>query len=369
MKIVDVTTEAFQWARPVAIRNGLHTYSDVTLIVVNVRTDEGLTGIGFGGGSAPGPKRIELFSDSVENFTPLLIGQDPMNVERLWHEMWVPKLVGRRGLTTRAISALDIALWDLRGKITGQPLHRLLGGFRDRVPAYIAGGYYAEGKGLKELAQEMEENLQRGARAIKMKIGGESMAVDAERVRVVRDTIGPDIKLMVDANCAYRAHEAIRVARLIEPYDVFWFEEPVQPDDYDGHARLAASTIIPIATGENEYTRYGFRDLISHGSASILNADATVLGGITEWMKVAALTQAHHLDIAPHGRQDVHVHLVAAVPNGLIVEYYDSHFDPMWGQVTTETVTIDADGYLAPPDGPGLGVELNYDALNRYRVL
>lgn len=369
MRITDVTTEAFQWARPVAIRNGMHTYSDVVLMVVKISTDEGVTGIGFGGGSAPGPARIELFRHSVELFKPHLLGQDPMNVERLWHAMWVPKLVGRRGLTTRTISSIDIALWDLRGKITGQPLHRLLGGFRDRVPAYIAGGYYEEGKGLPELAREMEENLERGARAIKMKIGGESFAVDAERVRVARETIGPDVKLMVDANCAYRAHEAIRIARLMEPHDIYWFEEPVAPDDYAGHARLAAATSIPIATGENEYTRYGFRDLIEHRSASIFNADATVLGGITEWMKVAALTQAHDLDIAPHGRQDVHVHLVAAVANGLIVEYYDNHFDPMWGEVTTETMRIDADGMLTPPDGPGLGVELNYEALERYRVL
>src|SRR5205823_4159825 len=144
-------------------------------------------------------------------------------------------------------------------------------------------------------------------------VGGESMAVDVERVRVVRETVGPDVKVMVDANCAYRAFEAIQIARKIEPYDVYWFEEPVAADDYDGHARLAASTTIPIATGENEYTRYGFRDLIEHKAAAILNADAQILGGITEFMKVAALAQCYDLSIAPHGSQEVHIHLVSAI--------------------------------------------------------
>src|SRR5690606_35985738 len=134
-----------------------------------------------------------------------------------------------RGLSTRAISSIDIALWDLRGKIMGQPIYKMLGGYRDRVPTYIAGGYYEEGKGLKELAAEMEKNLDRGAKAIKMKIGGESIATDVERVRVVRETVGPDVKVMVDANCAYRIHEAIRSARLMEPFDLFWFEEPLNP--------------------------------------------------------------------------------------------------------------------------------------------
>ncbi len=134
---------------------------------------------------------------------------------------------------------------------------------------------------------------------------------------------------MVDANCAYRAYEAIQIAKRIEEFDIFWFEEPVAPDDYEGHRKVAQATYIPVATGENEYTRYGFRDLIEHQSAAILNADAKILGGVTEFMKVAALAQAHDLDIAPHGSQDIHVHLVAAISNGLIVEYYPEAVDAL----------------------------------------
>jgi D-arabinonate dehydratase len=173
---------------------------------------------------------------------------------------------------------------------------------------------------------------------------------------------------MVDANCAYRYYEAIQLARRIEEYEPFWFEEPVAPDDYEGHRKLAEATTIPIASGENEYTRYGFRDLIAQGSVAILNADAKILGGVTEFMKVAALAQAHDLDIAPHGSQDIHVHLVAAIPNGLILEFYRDTVDPMWGKIYQQTLRLNADGTVSPPDAPGIGVEPNYEVLKPYRV-
>ncbi|MBI2941291.1 MAG: mandelate racemase/muconate lactonizing enzyme family protein [Chloroflexi bacterium] len=361
VKIIDVTTESYRWPRHKPIRNGKHVYTHSGLGLVKVHTDEGVTGIGIGGGD-------RVSAAIVDRLKGELIGEDPINVERLWHRMWVPKLIGRRGLSTRVISAIDIALWDLRGKVMNQPLSRLLGGYRDRVPTYIAGGYYEDGKGLRELAEEMEQNLRLGARAVKMKIGGASIREDVERVRVVRETVGPDVKLMVDANCAYRFYEAIQIARRIEEYDIFWFEEPVAPDDYEGHAQLARATTIPIATGENEYTRYGFRDLIERRCAAILNADAHILGGITEFMKVVALAQAHDLDVAPHGSQEVHVHLVAAIANGLIVEFYRDSVDPMWGRIYTETLQLDKDGYLLAPNRPGLGFAPNDEALAPYRV-
>src|SRR5262245_11277469 len=306
MKIIDMTIESYRWPRHKPITNGKHTYTHSGLGLVKIETDAGLTGIGLGGTDP-------IERATIEHLKPLLIGEDPLNVERLWHQMWVPKLIGRRGLTTRAISAIDIGLWDLRAKVANMPLYKLLGGYRDRVPTYIAGGYYEEGKGLKELAEEMVANVEMGARAVKMKVGALSIREDAERVRVAREAVGPEVKLMVDANCAYRYYEAIQLARRIEEYEPFWFEEPVAPDDYEGHRKLAEVTTIPLASGENEYTRYGFRDLIAQKAVAILNADAKILGGVTEFMKVAALAQSYDLDIAPHGSQDIHVHLVAAI--------------------------------------------------------
>jgi len=361
VKITGITTEEYRWPRHKPISNGLHTYTHSGLDLVKIETDEGITGIGLGGGGLIGKA-------TIAHLTPQLIGEDPIDVERLWHKMWIPKLIGRRGLTTRAISAIDIGLWDIRGKVAGLPLYKLLGSFRDRVPTYIAGGYYEEGKGLKELQQEMYDNIAMGAKAIKMKVGAVSLREDAERVKAVREAIGPDVKLLVDANCAYRYYQAIQFAKRIEEYDIYWFEEPVQPDDYEGHRKLAEATSIPIATGENEYTRYGFRDLIAHNAAAILNADAKVLGGVTEFMKVVALAQANDLDIAPHGSQDIHVHLVAAIANGLILEFYRDSVDPMWGKTYHHTLRLNDDGTVSPPDVPGIGADPNYEALAPHRV-
>jgi L-alanine-DL-glutamate epimerase-like enolase superfamily enzyme len=361
MKITAITMEEYRWPRPRPITNGKHTYTHVNYALVKIATDDGVTGMGLGHGG--GIERA-----TIEYLKPFLIGEDPINVERLWAKMWVPKLIGRRGMTTRAISAIDIGLWDIRAKAAKLPLWKMLGGYRDRVPTYIAGGYYEEGKGLRELQQEMEDNLRLGARAVKIKIGGVPASEDVARVKAVREAIGPDVKLLVDANCAYRAYEAIAIARRIEDFDVFWFEEPVAPDDYDGHRRLAQATSIPIATGENEYTRYGFRDLIRAEAASILNADAKILGGVTEFMKVAALAQAHDLDIAPHGSQDIHIHLVAAIPNGLMLEYYRDSTDPLWAKMYRNTLTLNADGTVTAPDLPGIGVEVNQSVLDEYRI-
>ena len=198
MKITGVRVESYKWPRKRPISNGLHTYTHSGVGFVFIDTDEGVTGIGIGASSGG------VIGAAIEHFTPMLIGEDPIAVERLWHKLWVPKLVGRRGLTTRAISAIDIALWDLRAKVAGMPLYKLLGGFRQRVPTYIAGGYYEDGKGLKELQEELAGHVEAGARAVKMKIGAVPIPEDVARVKAAREAVGPDIKLMIDANCAYR---------------------------------------------------------------------------------------------------------------------------------------------------------------------
>ncbi len=365
LKVTDVKGEIYRWKRLKPIRNGMYVYPNSGLNVVKVETDEGITGIGFAGGLHD---EGSVTLHGINHFKQYVVGKDPFDTERIWDDMWQPKLVGRRGVTTRIISGIDMALWDVKGKATGLPLYKMLGGFTDKVAVYIAGGYYEEGKGLEDLAAEAVDSVSMGVTAIKIKIGGAPINEDVERVRVVREAIGPDVRLMVDANCAYRFYEAIEIARKMEKYDVFWFEEPVNPDDYRGHRAVAEATSIPIATGENEYTRYGFRDLIENRCAAILMPDALIMGGITEFMKVAALAQAHDLPVAPHGMQDVHVHLVAAVSNGLITEYYRGSTDPMWDTMFEETLTVE-DGHLRPPNRPGLGIELNDEALAPHRAL
>ena len=347
MKITNVRLEMFKWPRSVPITNGLYTYAHNLLNIVVIDTDDpDIQGIGLAGGIAATP---EVGASFVEHFKKGLIGNDPLDNEALWHAMWRPKLVGRRGISTRIIAGIDIALWGIKGKL------------------YIAGGYYEEDKGLKELAKEMEDNVKIGARAVKIKIGAVSINEDVEKVRVCREAIGPDVRLMVDANNAYRHYQAIEFARKAEQYDLFWFEEPVEPDDYIGQAEITRATSVPVAAGENEYTRYGFRDMINARAVDILQPDALILGGITEYMKVAALAQAHDLDVAPHGAQEVHIHLVAAIPNGLILEYYRDSVNPMHGKIWEHELTIE-NGYVFAPDRPGLGLVPKWESLKAYKV-
>jgi L-alanine-DL-glutamate epimerase-like enolase superfamily enzyme len=361
MKITRITTSIYKWERPLPITNGLHTYSGVSLTYTKIETDQGVAGVGTGG-SKKG--QIEF----MRQFGQRLVGKDPRMSEALWDYHWSPKQFGRRGFETRALSVLDLALWDIKGKLARMPVYQLLGGYRRKIDTYVAGGYYAEGKGLKELAAEMVSYVERGAKAVKMKIGAVPIADDVARVKAVRAAIGPDIKLMVDANCAYRYYEAIKIARLMEDLDIFWFEEAVQPDDYEGFAKIAAQTTIPLATGENEYTKHGFRDLIQTRAIAILQPDARNMGGVTEFMKVAAMAQAHGLDICPHGDQQCHLHLLAAIPNALFLEYYPKEFDPMHGKVYLETPELNADGTVNVPEAPGMGCDIDEKAMEPFLV-
>ena len=364
MRVTQVDVSLHEAQRSTPIRNGRYTYTASGTVLVRVHTDGGVTGIGWAGGQV-GPDRA--IYEAAKSLSQLAVGLDVFAVEQLWELMFQPKIYGRRGLTTRAMGAIDIAMWDAAGKSVGLPLYKLLGGYRDRVPAYLAGGYYVEGKGLDGLAQEMLDKVAAGARYVKMKIGGAPLSEDIERVRVVREAIGPEINLMVDANNAFSVLEAVRFAKRAEKYEPFWFEEPVHAEDYAGLAQVKRSTVIPIATGENEYTRYGFRDLIASGGADLLQADALVLGGVTEWKHIASLASAYGLPMAPHGSALLHVHLVAAVSNGLIVEHVISEGESRRGMFQTR-LTLDADGMISPPQAPGLGIELNEEYLQAHRV-
>ena len=364
MKITDMRLENYRWPKQAAQSNGKHTYTHEGRNFVFIDTDEGITGVGQIGGTHTADSINKAIFDYYKEF---VIGKDPFNNEQIWDELWEPKISGRRGMTTRVISGIDIALWDIKGKAANQPVYKLLGGYTNRVPVYIAGGYYEDGKGIKELQEEMIAAVNQGSNAVKMKVGAVPINEDIARVKAVREAIGPDIKLMVDANCAYRFYEAIEIAKKMEPYDIFWFEEPIAPDDYKGHQLISQATSVPIATGENEYTRYGFRDLIESRAAAILQPDALIMGGPTEFMKVSAQAQAHDLPIAPHGRQEVHIHLLCAIPNGLILEYYSAETDPIFDKVYEYKLEVD-NGYVSPPELPGFGMEPNLEFLQQYRV-
>lgn len=365
-RIQDITLTTYRWPRQPPISNGRFTYTHSTLCVVEVHTDIGVTGVGVAAdpGIIGGERILEA---TVETLKPLLLYRSALENDDLWNVMWAPKLIGRRGLTTRAISAIDIALWDIRGKLTQQPLWQLLGGSPKELDYYVAGGYYQPGKTTADLITEVQKAVTAGARAVKLKVGRLSLQEDVSRIAAVRGEFGDALRILVDANGAYRFHEAVQLAHRLEPLDIFWLEEPVHADDYNNLARLRTKTIIPIAAGENEYTLYGFRDLITRECVDILNADAQVLGGITEFRKVVALAEAHDVSVAPHGNQDLHAHLISATRSGLILEYYPSEIEVLWHRFHTSEL-IPKKGTVRAGTAPGVGITLDRAQLAEHLV-
>ena len=336
--------------------------------LVRVRTDTGAEGIGFCYG---GHKAGHIVTLAVRDLLrDVVVGRDPHQVEAIWDAMYRESLLhGRRGSVLRAISAVDVALWDAVSAEAGLPLYKHLGGYyEDTVPAYASGGYYADGKGPDELWREMQGYLDMGFRAVKMKVGGGPLVDDVRRVRAARDAVGPQVPLFLDANNAYPdAQRAIGVIRTFEEYEPGWIEEPLMPDDVKGHADIAAQVRTPVATGEIHATRWEFLDLIRQNAATVLQPDAAVCGGITEWRRIAALAAAHNLAVAPHWLAELHVHLVASTPNATWVEYFTDLSIINIGKLFSTHLEVRPGG-LAIPQRPGLGVTLDAAAVRGYSV-
>ena len=326
--------------------------------IVRIGTDQGLEGIGVTYHEVGGEATRALIQ---YNIAPKLIGRDPLENEVLWQEFFhFLRGVGRKGLTFCALSAVDIALWDLKGKILGLPLYRLLGGNNPKVPVYTSGGWTSYSD--DELVEEATGMVGRGYTAIKLKVGvegGRNPNRDLRRIRRVREAIGPDIALMLDANNCWDAATAVHFANNVRECDIYFFEEPVFADDIPGLARFKRGTDIPLASGEHEYTKFGVRDLVLAGAADVVQVDITRVGGYTEALKVAAITQAWNLKFAPHAMEHMHLHIVSAVPNALFLERLIL-FEEITGCIYRNP-PMPAGGYMQIPDLPGLGLELDMD--------
>ena len=330
---------------------------------VHIVTDEGIEGLGMSTAS----QAVRAVID--HDLKPILEGADPLNIEGLWQDMfWRVRGIGRKGVAFQAISAVDIALWDLKAKIVGLPLYKLLGPCRESIPIYGSGGWtsYSEA----ELVEEQLGYVERGMTRVKMKVGkdfGSSTDEDLQRLRAVRKAVGDEVEIYIDANNGYTAKQAIILARKFEESNVGWFEEPVLADDIDGLARVAASIDIPVATGEHEYTKYGFKDLLSRGAADIVQPDVGRVGGVTEWMKVAVIADAFNLPVASHGYQLVHLHMACATPNMMVVECLGTV--EASDLILYKDFPVPAGSEWSPdPDKPGLGLELDPAAVEKYGV-
>ena len=344
-----------------AIRNREYT-------LVRIKNSSGQTGIGFCyGGSKAGHLSTLAVRDLLRES---VTGREPQEMDAIWDKMFQDSLLhGRRGSVLRAISAIDIALWDLLGKEKGLPLYSLLGSDKkETVPAYASGGYYLNGKTNEDLADEIKGYVDKGFKAVKIKIGMLSAKEETLRIKACHQAIGPNVPLFLDANNAWPdAATAIEAIRMFEEYEPGWVEEPVMPVDLETSAAIASSTRIPIATGEIEATRWGFQEIIRRKSASILQPDAAVCGGITEWRKIAALADAQKIPVTPHWFADLHIHLVAATSNASWVEFFPDTTIFNFMHLLKKSVEAH-DGELLLPQEPGLGIEFNEGIIERFSI-
>lgn len=349
-------------------------YTTRTTMVVEIETDVGLVGWG----ECYGPAMIN--AAVVESLSTLLIGQDPMRGEWIWREIYSRyRDHGQKGSIIQGLSGIDIALWDLKGKFLGQPIHRLMGGpLRSEVRAYATGLYRRdEGRPDLYLAEEAAGYASEGFNAVKLKVGF-GVAEDARVTKAIRDAIGPTVGLLIDANHAYDAVSAIQLGRKIEALDIGWFEEPVPPEDVAGHRQVREALTIPIASGECEFTRFGFRDLITTRAVDIVQPDTCSSGGLSECKKIADFAETYNLRYAPHVWGSgialaAALQLLAVIPS--FTPQSLNPVEPMLELDRTEHPIRQAlllapiehrNGIVQVPDGPGLGIEIDRTVLKRF---
>ena len=351
-------------------------YDSRTAMVVEIETDAGL----IGWGECYGPARMT--AAVVQSVAPWLIGEDPLRTDYLWQMIYARlRDHGQKGVVIEGLSGIDIALWDIKGKHFGVPAHRLMGGpIRNEVQAYATGLYRRKsGDPLRYLAEEAAGYVAEGFKAVKLKVGF-GVEEDAAVTRAVREAIGPDVALMVDANHAYDAVAAIRLGRMIEPYDIGWFEEPVPPEDVAGYRAVKAALSIPVAGGECEFTRFGFRDLLVSRAIDIIQPDTCAAGGLSECKKIADMAEAFGVRYNPHVWGTgiaiaASLQLLAVLPPHTPVSLapiqpmleFDRTEHPIRQSLLVQPIEHSG-GIVRVPDGPGLGIEVDRDALARFTV-
>jgi len=368
MKITNVTT---RWVRvPLTQPVGwsIKTINWREHLFVEVESDEGHVGIGCCLQDVSG-KMAKAAMDEL--LVPMLLGRDPRDIEALWSDMYYLTVRnGRRGNMAHAISAIDIALWDHQGKLANMPLYKLLGGYRNEIPAYASGGYYYPGEELfPKLREELQSYVDRGYTAAKVRVGALDAATDAKRVELAREVLGPDGKLLLDATQGYRdVNAALDLCRRVEDLDIFFLEEPLPMDMIEAYRRLSDKTSIPLATGENGATRWEFNEFVKQGSLDYLQPDVTSCGGVSEWRKIANIAGANGVSLAPHYHWDFHTQLAAATPEVTILEKFEGTNVKVLDLLMDNPLELSDNGTLSPSDGPGIGVVWNADALEKFTI-
>ncbi len=361
MKITRVTTRVLRTPADNPLVVGLPAPSDTReFVTLELGTDQGLEGIGltFFGGALTSALRA-----AVDALGGLVVGADPTQVEAIAATCRrAAGASGPGGIFSLALAAVDMACWDLRGKAAGQSVCALLGGLRERVPTYASGALMRPHP-VDYLATAGPRLRDMGFRQMKMQCGSEpTVAASVERVRVLREAIGPDVDLMCDINQLWSVNQAIEIGRRVEPYHLFWLEDPTAHDDFPGLARIADALTTPVAAGEYHYGIVPFRHMLEARSIDIVMIDLLRAGGITQWLKIAGMAEAFNLPVVSHLVPEIHVHLIAAIPNGLTVEYM-----PWTLRLFEETPALEG-GQLVVPKRPGLGLAFDQAVLKRYQI-
>jgi D-galactarolactone cycloisomerase len=368
MKIERIEAIALRMPLPRPLRAATALITHRATVLTRVHTDDGLTGECFSNNEMDG--QAAILAIIRDELAPALRGHNPLLVERCWAAMQpaTHDFLRDRRMAVRAIACVDAAIWDLVGRHSGQPLHRLLGGASDSVAAVTMGGYYRQIDDLRLLAEEVAAVAEDGYAGIKLKVGGLSPEQDALRVRTAREAAPDGFRLMADPNQGWTYPEAARFCRLVADYDLYWLEEPVHwHNDRVLLARLRAQTGVPLCAGQSEITKEGCRDLMAAGAIDVCNFDPSWGGGPTEWRKVAALAEAYGVDVVSHLEPQVGAALAASVPNGLHVEIMQPERDPLYHRLIANRPVV-RDGRIALSERPGWGHELDPDVIAAYRV-
>jgi len=378
MKITDVICHVLQSKveQPFTSARGW-LYTTRASCIVEISTDAGITGWG----ECYGPAAVNRTIIETQ-YRNRVIGHDPFDVEVIWEDLYNRiKDYGLTGMTIAALSGIDIALWDIMGRAVGRPVHKLIGGaHRTELTAYATGLYFIDMDRLvEEAVEEARKYVEQGFQAIKMKIGLGDPKLDLRRVAAVREAIGPDVKLAVDANHCFTVPQAIRLGRAMEELDLLWFEEPISPEDHDGYVEVARALDMAVAGGENDFTRWGFRDVIARKAMDIVQPDVCAAGGISECRKIAALASAHGVECVPHAWGSAiglaaTVQFLAALPDTPpalrpmppMLEFEQTP-NPLRDLLAREPIE-QRRGIVRVPEGPGLGIEIDREILHRYKV-
>lgn len=356
---------------------GTYRITSRNTIVTRVTLENDIVGETFGGDEVQYQMDICTIVNNI--FRPLVVGGEVTDVEKHFEAMWSKRMdldqrsihvldLAKHCVRMQAIACVDNALWDALGKHLNQPVYKLLGGYREKVPVIAIGGYVMKGKTTADLETEIAHYRDTGLAGMKLKVGRLSIEEDVDRTRLARKIGGPHFHLCCDANQAWTTDQAMQYARAVRDLGLAWLEEPIQwQDQIEGNARLR-TVGIPVCLGQGEISRHGCRDLVVRGAADILNYDATIGPGVTEWRRTAAMAHCFGVRMAHHEEPQVALHLLAGAPNGLCVEIFPNYSrDPMWFDLPTELPKIDA-GYMFLPRKPGLGIDLNQSAIDKWRV-